>query len=101
MGIITQAPQQHCPPRPGAQHCQAQHEHVVPTDLEVPALGPGRVLHLQRSVHLDHELPNAMVPLHRVRKCRFLLRVPVIELQVVDEQIAKRSARYIHAQRLR
>ena len=68
MGFITQAQQQHCPPRPGAQHCQAQHEHIVPTDLEVPALGPGRVLYFKRPVHLDHELPNAMVPLHRVRK---------------------------------
>ena len=69
--------------------------------MEVTALGPGRILHLQRSAHLDHELPNTMVPLHQVRKCRFLFRVPVIELQVVDEQIAERSARYIHAQRLR
>jgi len=64
MGIITEAQQQQCLPRPGAQHFQAQHGHVVPTDLEVPALGPGRILYLQRSVNHDHKLPYAMVPLH-------------------------------------
>ena len=79
-----------CHPRPTAelqlecpkdQHIIAVHGHVV---VRVPA----RILHLQRAVHLDNILANPLVALLRVRERNVLLRVTIVQLEVVNQQIA-------------
>ena len=74
-------------------------DHVVAADNEL-AGDVGGVLQLQGAVHLDNKLADACVALLGVGKGGLPFRVAVPVPKVVDEKVAQRRARDLHAESL-